>query len=309
MAARRHSPCSRALILVENCPVPSDGRVWQEACTLRDAGYDVTVVGPQGSEVDTLPHERLDGIELYRFPLRMAERGGLAYVREYVSAFMRMARIARRLDRRCAFDVVQACNPPDLLLAAALPLRRAGAAFVFDQHDLVPELYVSRFGRRDVLYLFTRMLERLTFALADVVLATNESYRRVALARGKKGDSDVFVVRNAPVLDRFTPGEPNPALKAGRPHLIAYVGVMNAQDGVDHAIRALAFLRRSRGDWHAAFVGDGDALPDLQELTRELGLSDFVDFVGWQPKEEVVRVLSTADVCLSPEPSSPINDV
>jgi glycosyltransferase involved in cell wall biosynthesis len=299
----------RVLMLVENCSVPSDRRAWQEACSLRDAGYDVTIVSPLGNGVDSSLQERIEGIELQRFPLPMAESGGLDYLREYGRALTRIGRLARRLGRDAPFDVVHACNPPDLLLLAALPLRRAGAAFVFDQHDLVPELYVSRFGRRDPLYAVTRALERLSFALADVVLAPNESYRAVALGRGRKDARDVFVVRNAPDLTSFRPQRPDPALKEGRKYLLAYVGVMNRQDGVAHAIRALASLRRRRADWRAVFVGDGDALPDLRRLADELGLGDSVDFAGWQRDGEVVRVLSTADVCLSPEPSSPINDV
>jgi glycosyltransferase involved in cell wall biosynthesis len=295
--------------LIENSSVPRDRRVWQEACSLRDAGYAVTVVGPMGSGLDNRPYERIDEIELHRFPLSMAKHGGLDHFREYGTAVAQLGRLARGLGKRAGFDVVHACNPPDGLLAAVLPLRRAGAAFVFDHHDLVPELYLSKFGRRDPLYLLTRALERLTFVLADVVLATNASYRRIAVERGRKDESDVFVVRNAPDLARFTPGEPDPALKENRQYLLAYVGVMNAQDGVEHAILALATLRKRREDWRAIFAGDGDALPELRELAQRLALGRLVDFVGWQGDAELIRVLSTADVCLSPEPSSPLNDV
>ena len=215
----------------------------------------------------------------------------------------------RRLARGRPFDVVQACNPPDFLLLPAWPLKRRGARLVFDHHDLVPELYLSRFGgRRDVLYLITRALERLTFRLADVVIATNESYRRIALTRGRKRPEDVFVVRNGPDLARLRPTDPDPSLKRGRPHLLAYVGVIAPQDGVDHALRALAALHERRDDWRAVFVGDGDALEDMRRLADELGLCEAVEFAGWQGDEGVRRVLSSADVCLSPEPRSPLND-
>jgi glycosyltransferase involved in cell wall biosynthesis len=310
MAPRTDSASSpRVLVLLENSSVPTDRRVWQEACSLRDGGYDVTVVSPVGRGVDSTAQEQIDGIDVRRFVLPMAEGGGLGYVREYATAVTRVGRLARRLNREAHFDVVHACNPPDLLLLVALPLRRRGSAFVFDQHDLVPELYLSRFGRRGPVYLLTRMLERLSFALADVVISPNESYRRVALTRGGQSEKDVFVVRNAPNLDRFAPTEPDQRLKAGRRYLLAYVGVMNKQDGVEHAIRALAFLRQRRTDWHAIFVGDGDASSDLRRLAEELGLADVVTFAGWQGDAEILQVLSTADVCLSPEPSSPINDV
>jgi glycosyltransferase involved in cell wall biosynthesis len=189
-------------------------------------------------------------------------------------------------------------------------LKRAGTAFLFDHHDLVPELYLSRFGRGpDLLYRVTLALERRTFRLADVVVATNESYRRVALERGEKREEDVFVVRSAPDLARFTQVEPDPTLRRGKEHLLAYLGVMGPQDGVDHALRALALLARRRDDWHAVFVGSGDVADRMYTLAAELGLHQRVDFPGRLPDEDVRRVLSSADVCLSPDPKNPLNDL
>ncbi|MDP9205201.1 MAG: glycosyltransferase family 4 protein [Gemmatimonadota bacterium] len=292
----------------ENSSVPSDRRVWQEACALRTVGYKVTVVCPQGRHADFLPYERIEDIDLHRFALRPAD-GGVGYLREYSTAFARISRLVSRLGRHARFDVVHACNPPDLLFVAALPLRRKGAAFIFDHHDLVPELYLSRFGRRDPLYATALLCERLTFALADVVLCTNESYRQVAFDRGHKAPSDVFVVRNAPDLTKFTRVEPDPDLKAERPFLLAYVGLISEQDGVGQALHALSSLRRRRTDWRAVFVGDGDALSDVRDLADKLELGNMIEFLGWRGDHDVIRVLSTADVCLSPEPSSPINDV
>jgi glycosyltransferase involved in cell wall biosynthesis len=208
--------------------------------------------------------------------------------------------------------VVHACNPPDLLFLPALRLKRRGARFVFDQHDLVPELYLSRFGRgKDVLYRAVCALERMTYRAADVVLATNESYKEVAVRRGGRRPEDVFVVRSAPGTDRFRPVPPEPELKRGKPHLLCYLGVMGPQDGVDYALRALAKLREEQGrtDWHAVFVGSGDAFDAMVELSRELGLEDLVEFTGRVPDADLVRRLSTADVCLSPDPRNPLNDV
>jgi glycosyltransferase involved in cell wall biosynthesis len=186
---------------------------------------------------------------------------------------------------------------------------RYGASFVFDQHDLVPELYESRFGRgRDFIHGLTLRAERRAYALADVVIATNESYRAVALARGAKSPDDVFVVRNAPDLNRFRRVEPDPDLRRGREHLIAYLGLMGPQDGIDHALRALASIS-SRSDWHAVFVGDGDVLPAMRELARTIGLGDRVDFLGMRGDDDIQRILSTADIGLSPDPKSPLNDV
>lgn len=208
--------------------------------------------------------------------------------------------------------MVHACNPPDLLFLSVRRLRRRGARFVFDQHDLVPELYLSRFDRgKDLLYRAVCALERRTYRAADIVLATNESYRDVAVSRGGKRPEDVFVVRSAPQIERFQPVPPEVELKRGKPHLLCYLGVMGPQDGVDYALRALAKLRDEFGrtDWHAVFIGSGDAFDAMVELSRELGLTEQVQFTGRIPDADLVRYLSTADVCLSPDPRNPLNDV
>lgn len=300
----------RALILVENLSVPLDRRVWQECRALRDEGWEVAVVCPQGTTQDREEHEVLEGVDIRRYPVNVAAGGRFGYLREYGGAFFRMSRLVRSLAAARPFDVVQACNPPDLLYLTALAQRRRGAAFVFDHHDLIPELYLSRFGRgKDALYRAVVAAERLTFRLADVVISTNESYRLVALTRGGKRPEDVFVVRSAPDLSRFTAAQPDSSLKRGKRHLLAYLGVMGPQDGIDYALRALADLRKCRDDWHAVFLGGGDVLAAMRDLARELGLAEHVDFTGRVPDEEVQRVLSTADVCLAPDPKNPLNDI
>ncbi|MFH8443179.1 glycosyltransferase family 4 protein [Streptomyces sp. NPDC018026] len=302
-------PGRRALILVENLSVPFDRRVWQEATTLRDAGWDVHVICPRGGKRDTEPEAVVDGVHIHRYPLRAATGGPAGYLREYGAALWHTARLARRVG---PVDVVHACNPPDLLFLPALWLKRRGARFVFDQHDLIPELYLSRFGRgKDLLYRAVCALERWTYRAADVVLATNESYKDVAIRRGGRRPDDVFVVRSAPATDRFQPVPPEPELKRGKPHLLCYLGVMGPQDGVDYALRALAKLRDEVGrtDWHAVFVGSGDAFDAMVALSRSLGLGEQVRFTGRIPDADLVRHLSTADVCLSPDPRNPLNDV
>ncbi|MFK8843756.1 glycosyltransferase family 4 protein [Streptomyces sp. Ac-502] len=242
-------------------------------------------------------------------PVARGHRGPAGYLREYGSALWHTARLARKVG---PVDVVHACNPPDLLFLPALWLKRRGARFVFDQHDLVPELYLSRFDRgEDLLYRAVCALERLTYRAADVVLATNESYRDVAIRRGGQWPEDVFVVRSAPQTDRFQPVPSEPELKRGKPHLLCYLGVMGPQDGVDYALRALAKLRDEHGrtDWHAVFVGSGDAFDAMVELSRQLGLAGQVEFTGRIPDADLLRHLSTADVCLSPDPRNPLNDV
>lgn len=297
------------VILVENLSVPFDRRVWQEAQSLRDAGYAVTVICPQGSKQDTEAHAVVEGIEIHRYPLRPGGRGAFSYVGEYGSALGRTFSLLRRLDRSSRFDIVHACNPPDALILTALPLRRRGAAVIFDQHDLGPELYVSRFGKEGLLRHAMLAAERMAFATAHVVLSTNDSYRHVALTRGRKSPDDVFVVRSVPDTDRFRPAPPDPTLRGSKAHLLAYLGVMGPQDGVDHALRALAVLRQERDDWRAIFVGAGDVFAEMKALAAGLGLGEAVEFTGRIPDDDVIRILSTADVCLAPDPKNPLNDV
>lgn len=299
------------LILVENLSVPFDRRVWQESRALTEAGYRVSVICPAGTRRDTESFAEIDGVHIHRYPLRAATGGPLGYVREYGAAMWHTMRLARRVHRGTRVDVVHACNPPDLLLLAALPMKLRGARMVFDHHDLVPELFESRFGGRGPLYRVSRLFERITFALANVVISTNESYRQVAIDRGGKDPGHVHVVRSAPDLSRFVPVEPRPELKRGKDHLLCYLGVMGPQDGVDYALRALVHLRDDldRDDVHAVFVGSGDAHDDLVRLAGELGLDDIVEFTGRVPDQAVQEYLSTADVCLAPDPKNPLNDV
>jgi glycosyltransferase involved in cell wall biosynthesis len=297
------------LMLVQNESLPADTRVWAECMVLREAGFEIVGVCPQGREWDRAPFEYRDGIPIYRFPGSYSSGSTVGYLAEYWSSFWHVRRLSRLLRRRHRFSVVHAANPPDFLLVAAWPLKRTAARFIFDHHDLAPELYLTRFGGgRRVLYWLARVLERVSFHLADVVIATNESYRSVAITRGRKRGENVFVVRNAPNLSVFRSRPPDPSLKRGKVHLISYVGNMAPQDGVDHAVRALAILRTRREDWQALFVGGGDSVSEMKRLARQLGLADLVRFTGFLRKDDVVRILATSDVCLAPEPRTAINE-
>ncbi len=302
---------ARILVLVENLSVPFDRRVWQESRALVEAGHEVVVMCPRGTKRDTEPHAVIEGVEIHRYPLEAATGGPLGYVKEYGAALFHSLRLAFRAGRTGRFDVIHACNPPDLLFLVALPFKVRGTRFLFDHHDLVPELFESRFGGKGLLYKVSVVMERLTFAMADVVISTNESYREVAIRRGRMAPEHVHVVRSAPDLSRFTPVPPDPSLKRGKPHLVCYLGVMGPQDGVDYALRAIARLRDDLGrdDVHAAFIGSGDAFDDLVALSRELGLEDRVEFTGRVPDATVQAYLSSADVCLAPDPLNPLNDV
>jgi glycosyltransferase involved in cell wall biosynthesis len=302
---------ARLLVVVENLSVPLDRRVWQESLALTAAGHTVTVICPQTAN-NPEPFESLEGIEIHRYPLRPATGGPAGYLREYGTALWHTYRLVRRLQREARFDVVHICNPPDLLFLCVLPLKRRGTLVVFDQHDLVPELFLSRFGTSNRwLLTITRWLERLTYRTADAVIATNESYRRAALERGGLPPERVTVVRSAPDLSRFERVEPVPELRRGKTHLICYLGVMGPQDGVDYALRALSHLRHELGrdDFRAAFIGSGDVRDQMIALASELDLEGEVVFTGRISDEELTAYLSTADVCLAPDPKNPLNDV
>ena len=306
MDGRREASPS-ALLVVENAPVPQDQRVWHESLALAAAGWDVTVLAPRSPAVPQPPHERIEGITIERFALGADGGDALAYLREYAQAGLRIAGAVRRLSRRRRFAVIHAANPPDFLLAAAAPERARGTALIFDQHDLAPEMFATRFGDRlRPLLGLTLAAERLAFALADVVIATNASVARVAEERGGVDRHDVFVVRNGPMLSRFAPVPPDPGLARGRRFLLAYVGIMARQDGVDVAVAALRHLLERRRDWHAVFLGDGETLPALKAQARRLGLEGRVEFRGMVDKDEVRRTLCSTTLALAPDPPNPL---
>lgn len=299
----------RVLIIVQNLSVPFDRRVWLEACSLRDAGFAVSVVCPMG--VDDKPLERLEGILIRRYPPPPETKGLAAYLYEFAYCWLRTAALVLRAHRAEGFDVIQACNPPDTFWALALPFKAVGRRFVFDQHDLCPEVYESRFPNGSgVLLQGLRLLERATYAVADHVISTNDSYRATAIRRGKVASADITVVRTGPDPDFLRRGTPNPDWRRGRTYLCAYLGVMGPQDGVDLALRAAAELARAgRDDIQFVFMGKGDSTEGLIELAEQLGISGIVTFTGRVPDEIVSEVLSTADLGLSPDPLNPLNNV
>ena len=298
----------RVLVLVQNEPVPSDRHVWNESTALVRAGYDVTVICPVGEHRDRQAVDEIDGVTIHRYEPRRAAGRPAEYALEYLAAMRSIRRLARRLGRERPFDLVHACSPPDFLFLAVLGLRRHGARFIFDHHDLTPELYRTRFGA-GVLHRATLMAEQIAFRGADVVLSVNDSYRRVAIERGRLETADIAVVRTGPDLERFRRSAAEPALKRGKQFLLSYAGVMGPQDGVDHALRALAELKALRSDWHAIFMGDGDVVDEMRAMTIEIGLADCVEFTGWVEHDTICEVLSTSDVCIAPDPKNPLNDI
>ena len=300
----------RALILVEDLPVPFDRRVWSEARTLRDAGWRVTVVCPRGEGARRW-HERLEGIEVFRYPLPTTAAGLANHVMEYLVAIPATLILSLLAWRGRRFDVVHACNPPDFLFPIGWLFRRLGSAFVFDQHDLAPEVYVAQGGRRGgPAHRFLLWCEARTYRRADVVIATNETYRRFARERGGVEDERIFVVRSSPDPRRIFRVEPEPVRKGGRPFLVVYLGTMGPQDGVDLFVRAArSVLDQRPGSVRFVAMGGGNQLEPLRRLASELGLSDEdLHFTGRIPDEEVRSTLSSADVAVSPDPANDFNE-
>jgi glycosyltransferase involved in cell wall biosynthesis len=302
---------TRILIVVQNLPVPFDRRVWLECQALVSAGYQVAVVCPKG-EGDPAYHV-VDTVQLYKYRPYAPGGSKLGFVAEYAYSFLATARLTFKARRSGRFAVMQACNPPDIFWPIALALRaRDRTRFVFDHHDLCPELYESRFPEGPRLpYRVLRALERRTHRTADHVISTNDFYRDVAVNRSGIPAADVTVVRTGPDPERLRRGPEQPELRRGRRFLAAYIGVMGPQDGVDIIVRAAEVVIHKLGRHDIAFtlIGKGDCFDDLVALRDELGLADHVEFTGRAPDELVARILSTADVGLSPDPKNPLNDV
>jgi glycosyltransferase involved in cell wall biosynthesis len=314
-------------MLVENA-YPNDTRVRNEAETLTEAGYSVTVVGLRTNGQPAV--DVINGVQVYRLPrfeLFTKTRGqrptvlrrlgavfkALAgYIAEYVYFTAACLAMSVYVAGKHGFDVIHAHNPPDTLFLVAAPWKILGKKYVFDQHDLSPELYRSRYGaRHDVLAGLLSVVEWLNFKLADLTIATNESYREIQIRRGGRHPDAIAVVRNGPDGRRMQVVPPSPRLRAMRKNILIYIGSLNPQDGVDYLLRSLRHLARDlkRDDFHCVIMGNGDSLADLRALTSQLELADHVELTGYIPDEDLLQNLAAADICLDPDPSSPLNDV
>jgi len=299
----------RVLILVENLPVPFDRRVWQEACALRDAGHQVTVICPQMRGY-TQPEEVLEGIQIYRHWISGEASSVGGFVSEYASALWGEFRCALKAWRRGGFDVIHLCNPPDLLFLVALPFKLfGGVKVIFDVHDLWPEMFEAKFGKRGLMYWAVRIAERCTLALADVVIATNQSVLRAVKKRGKLRDDRAFVVRTAPNRMKTT-AEPDESLRAGKTHLVGYIGVMGNADGVDYLVRAAEHIvkTRKRTDVQFLLMGSGPEHAELLKLRDQLGLQDYISMPGRVSDEFLCRALRTIDLGVACDPINAYND-
>ncbi|HPG88531.1 MAG TPA: glycosyltransferase family 4 protein [Hyphomicrobium sp.] len=298
------------LIIVENLTVPLDRRVWQEARTLKEAGYTVSIVCPKGGTY-TAPYEVLEGIHIFRHPLPYEADGAVGYALEYSWALAWEFALSVKAYWKVGFEAVQACNPPDLLfLIGGFWKYLFGKRFIFDHHDINPELFEAKFNKQGRFHSLLTWLEKLTFKTADVAIATNETFKEIAIKRGGMSPERVFIVRSVPDLTRFKRVQPNANLKNGRKNLVGYVGIMGAQDGVDLLVDAMDHLVNANGrqDTQCLIVGSGTELPRLEAMVAAKGLQDYVTFTGFLSGEALLSAFSTFDIGVIPDPKNTYND-
>lgn len=309
-AARAPGAGRRVLIVVENLPVPFDRRVWSEATTLAQHGYTVSVISPKGKGFEA-DYEFLDGVHVYRHPLPPDGNSAAGYLREYGAALWHELRLALKVRRERGIDVLHGCNPPDLIFLVAWVMRLFGVRYLFDHHDICPELYEAKFGRRGLLWRAMVAFEWLTFRTASVSIATNESYAEIARRRGGMKPEDVFVVRSGPKVEKLQLRPPREELKRGARYLIGYVGVIGQQEGLDLLVAAAEHLIRDlgRADVHFGIVGGGPALEEVQADVAARGLASHFTFTGRAPDDLLLDMLNTADICVNPDRVTPMNDL
>ena len=310
MASTGKAAGRRVLIVVENLPVPFDRRVWAEATTLAAEGYTVSVISPTGKGFEA-EYEFVDGVHVYRHKLPTEGNSAFGYLREYGSALWNELRLALKVKRERGVDVLHGCNPPDLIFLVAWVMRLFGVRYLFDHHDICPELYEVKFGKRGVLWRAMVFFEWLTFKTALVSIATNESYAEIARRRGGMKAEDVFVVRSGPKIDKLEVRPPKAELKKGAKFLIGYVGVIGQQEGLDLLVETAAHLtgEMGRNNVHFGIVGGGPALEEVQADVRARGLESYFTFTGRAPDDLLLDMLNTADICVNPDRVTPMNDL
>jgi glycosyltransferase involved in cell wall biosynthesis len=299
----------KVLIIVENISVPFDDRVWKEAATLQHKGYEVSVLCPRGQGYNN-GYECLEGVHIYRHPAPIEGNSAFGFLCEFGSALVWETLYTWWIYCRRGFQLIHGCNPPDDIFLVALPFKLFGVKYIFDQHDANPELYLSKFNRKDLFYKIQLWLERLTYRVSDVTIATNQSYRQLAIGRGQCSPEDAFVVRNGPDSDKFKAVPPNPALKYGKKYLVGYVGNMSVQEGLEILLDAALHIKNmGRRDVHFTCVGGGPGLALLRKMATEMALEDMFNFTGRVPVEQLLETLSTADVCVNPDKPCELNDI
>lgn len=296
------------LIVIENLPAPFDRRVWQEANTLKDNGAEVSIICPKMKGY-TQSYEVINGIEIYRHKLPLEARGALGYLLEYSAAIFWEFFLSWKIYFKKPFHVIHGCNPPDLIFITALFFKLLGVKYVFDHHDINPELYIAKFQKKDLFYKLMVFFEKLTFKAANFSIATNESYKKIAIERGGMDPNKVQVVRSGPSLKRLKILPPKQEYKKSRNFLVGYVGVIGEQEGLDLLMQSAKIIIEKRNDIHFAIVGGGTDLEKIKSYAKELKVSDHVDFYGRVSDEVLLDVLNTADVCVNPDKPTEMNNL
>lgn len=298
------------LIIVENLPVPFDARVWQEATSLNHASYQVSIICPTGKNYEE-SYIEIDGISIYRYSLPHEGSDPIGYAIEYGIALLSCLKLSFKIYKEKKFDVIQACNPPDLIFIIGLIFKLFfGTRFVFDHHDINPELYLAKYKRKDLFYNIMVLLERLSFITSDHSIATNKSYQKIAIERGKMRPEDVTIVRSGPSLNRLKIMPVDPSYKYGKKYMVGYLGVMGKQEGIDHLLQAARYIvyDKKRKDIQFVLIGDGTELETMKKLRHKLKVADFVYFTGRIPDEPMLRILNSADICVNPDTYNEMND-
>jgi glycosyltransferase involved in cell wall biosynthesis len=291
------------VLIVENNSVPQDVRVWSEALAARDYGYDVSVICPMHRKAAPKKYEQLEGIDIYRHPMPIEAHGISGFFLEYLSALFWELILSIRLYIKKPFQIIHSANPPDHVFLIALPFKLFGVKYIFDHHDITPETYVAKFGSKNFVHKVLTWMEKATFKTADIVISTNESYKKIAMDRGGKKEKDVFVVRNGPDLSRIEFPPPNPKLKNGFEYLVAYLGVINIQEGIDNLLRSIQYLVYDKNIHNVKYliIGTGPHWNEMVQLSKDMNLEKYVTFTGYIPYRDLYEILATADICVNPE--------
>ena len=300
----------KVLIIVENLPVPFDTRVWQEATTLAENGYTVSVICPKGKGYDK-EEEVLKGVHVFRHDLPAEGNGAIGYAREYGCALKEEYRLAKKIYKEIGFDFIHGCNPPDDIYMVAKRFKKYGVKYIFDHHDICPELYEAKFGKTSGLFYKSQLwLERHTYKNCSFAFVTNESYKKIAIERGKMEPDKVYVLRSGPKLERLKIQPAKPDIKRGKKFMIGYLGVIGQQEGIEYILKAADYIKNTvkRDDIFWGIVGGGPHLTKLKEISHDMGLDDIVEFTGRVSDEMMLDYLNTADVCVNPDEYNAMND-
>jgi glycosyltransferase involved in cell wall biosynthesis len=300
-----------SLFIVENESVPYDNRVWSEAKAVKELGYRVSIISPINERSNKKRYEEIDGIHIYRHPMPTeGQESKMSFLFEYINALFWQVIYSMGIFLRSPFNVIHSANPPDNIFLIAILFKLLGVKYIFDHHDICPENYLSKFKRRDLFYKLLLIMEKLNYKMSNIVISTNESYKKIAMKRGHKRQKDVFVVRNGPDLANvmFIPG--NEFWKRGFKYLVAYVGKIAKEECIDVLLRCVRYVVFDKGvkDIRFIIVGKGSSLPEMMRFSESIGLEQYVEFTGFVPFKTFYEILTTADLCVNPEPGNSFTD-